>query len=449
MDFSTPGWGEYQELRVLLRAAGGRVSVTLLPPEGDPVEGKFELPVNPREVAEAVATAVRSSEHQYIARNLSERDSFDPLKDLGSRLFTALFEGRRRLLYDQCLARTRSAGAGLRLRFVTLPGSGGDLDWVPWEFLYDSRRPDFVALSLGSVVRQRGEVTRPAPPPLALPVRVLVVAAEVDPGLGIAEEVGQLKTLLDGSPPFVAPTFLIDPTPEQFLRALEDSDCHVLDFIGRGVLPGDTTSPRTPGLLLMPGGAGRAGDVIPEQVVWLPALRDAVGRMKNLRLAAFESCYSELLAADLAGVVPAVVGMRGLVTARGCEVFSLGFYRALLHGWPLEAALTLARQQVDKQLTGSREWGLMQLYLQVPDGKAVLPRAQDQAGQQDYSVAATRSAFSELNSLALRLNILRQNLQALEQQRGPGGGALPDFLQAQFDETKGQIEKLESELSGH
>src|SRR4051794_2150816 len=88
----------FQELLVSLeKASSGGFSVTLRPPDDEPVTGDFILPVNARDVSRAVATSARLSEH-YIARSLPA-ETLDPLKDMGTRLFGALFEGRRRAVF--------------------------------------------------------------------------------------------------------------------------------------------------------------------------------------------------------------------------------------------------------------------------------------------------------------------------------------------------------------
>src|SRR5262249_4205796 len=94
----------YQELAVDLDVSTtGAFTVTLRPPDTEPVTGEFALPVTARDVARAIVTATRLSE-QYPARSLPA-ETADPLKDIGSRLFAALFQGRRRAVYDRCLAR--------------------------------------------------------------------------------------------------------------------------------------------------------------------------------------------------------------------------------------------------------------------------------------------------------------------------------------------------------
>jgi hypothetical protein len=95
------------------------------------------------------------------------------------RLFTTLFEGKPTYLYNDLLGRAgaRDQREGLRLRLVT---DEPDLAALPWEFLYDVYRENFVALSGNtSVVRQRRTETPFDPmPPLKPPLRLLIVHGE-------------------------------------------------------------------------------------------------------------------------------------------------------------------------------------------------------------------------------------------------------------------------------
>ncbi len=69
----------------------------------------------------------------------------------------------------------------------------------------------------------------------------------------------------------------------------------------------------------------------------------------------------------LARAVPAVVGMRGGISARGCESFLRGFYHALGRGEPLEAAL-MAGRAAQREIGGTldTDWAAAVAYLSGP-----------------------------------------------------------------------------------
>jgi hypothetical protein len=438
----------YQELAVDLDVgASGGITVTLRPPDTDPVTGEFALPVTARDVARAVATASRLSE-QYLARSLPAETS-DPLKDIGSRLFAALFQGRRRAVYDRCLSRSNNAGAGLRLRLVTHPGSKGDLDWVPWEFLYDARRQDFAALSMISpIVRQGSPQLRPAPPPIERPVRALVVGGGIHPSPGAAEKVQQLQAILGAQPDSIRVTFVEDATPERLLSAIHEEDMHILHFIGTGLPAHDGGPDETVdghGLVLMrPPGVPDGEGVVASQVVGADVLLEALRSKPNLSLVVLTACHSQGLAARLAALVPAVLGLRGSLTPRASEVFVPTLYMALLQAMPVEAAVTAARQQIDRKLTGSREWGLLTLYCQV-DGVIRLDSAEEAVSPEVDVAAGTGRAGDK--RLRIRLNMLKQNLQALEEQQARIGPDLPDFVADQITSAQDEIRRINEELA--
>ena len=74
------------------------------------------------------------------------------VQDFGQALFEALVTGEVRSRYDVSLERARQAGKGLRVR---LRFQSAALATLPWEFLYDPRQAEFVALTAEIEARQR------------------------------------------------------------------------------------------------------------------------------------------------------------------------------------------------------------------------------------------------------------------------------------------------------
>jgi hypothetical protein len=439
----------YQELAVDLDVgAMGAITVTLRPPDTEPVTGEFTLPVTARDVARAIVTATRLSE-QYPARSLPA-ETADPLKDIGSRLFAALFHGRRRAVYDRCLAKANAAAEGLRLRLVAPGGAARDLDWIPWEFLYDTRRQDFVALSMTSpIIRQGTPQLQAAPPPISIPARALIVGAGVDPSLGIAEEIKELQAILDPQRDLIRATYVEDATPEHLLKAIHEEDMHIFHFIGTGIPPREGAPDEVvdgSSLVLMrpPGAPGDEG-VAPSQVVAADVLLEALRSKANLRLVLLDACYSQGLASRLTAVVPAVLGLRGALSHHACEVFVPAVYVALGLGMPIEAAVTAARQQIDRKLTGSREWGLLTLYLQTSDDVVRLNSAEETVAFSEVDVGGDDERKGD-KRLRIRLNVLKQNLQALEEQQSRIGPDVPDFITEQITGARDEIRRINEEL---
>jgi hypothetical protein len=96
-------------------------------------------------------------------------DSLDPVRDLGARLYDALFSGS----IERAFARTLEVEREARVRLVL---NDDEAMAIPWEFLYDRRRNDFLVLSTRTpLVRSvyRGDRPR-ASSRLDAPVRVPV-----------------------------------------------------------------------------------------------------------------------------------------------------------------------------------------------------------------------------------------------------------------------------------
>ena len=408
------------------------------------------MPVTPSDVSLALASTARLSQN-YIARSL-QSNSLDPLKDVGTRLFTALFEGERRGIYDRCLARARETDTALRLRLIMSFGKDS-LNWVPWEFMYDPSRSDFVALSTLSPVIRQGRPTLVTPPrrALKLPVRILVVGAEVSPELGVSSTFNKLSKLAENyDKTYATLVFEKDLTPRTFLSRIEQHDYDVIHFIGACTHCSDIYTSEAiqgVGLILMPeDGKPRGKQFSASQVVTPTTLLTALGSHPSLHLVTLDACYSQVTAFRLAQELPAVLCYREGLTVLACETLMEGFYRSLLMGRPLEIALTDARQHLDRSMPGSREWGQVVLYLQTEEWQGF----SDRGGQSipNESTASPVAGESPINRrLDLHRRLLRRNLRVLEERRS-GIKSEPEFITEQIKEINEQIKEIEEDAQG-
>jgi hypothetical protein len=391
-----------------------------------------------------VDTARRLTD-QIIARRRQELPP-DPLRELGRQLFDAVFAGRRKVLFDRCREAAREAGTGLRVRVVPRAADGRHTRWLPWEYLYDARRADFLALSmLTRVVRDVGRPPHDLITLVAPPVRALVVTADVTGAMGAAEEVERLRRIAAHSRRRLRLTVLEARTAPEFLDAVRTRDYHVLHFIGTGV-PTGPGLPGQPGLVLMPESrrADPVGGYGPDQVVAADALVAAVGDQPGVRLVFLDACHTDELAAGLAAAVQGAVGVRGYSSVAACMAFAQDLYRAVVRGEPLDTAVTSARQQVDHRLTGSREWGLQTFYLQTPDGEfARWPRAAGlTAGWAADVTAPGRDLPPDRRKAALVRALLERNRQALADLIDRAGGDVPDVVREQLRTIQARLKKL-------
>lgn len=418
------------------------------------------IPVEPRDV-ERVLTLATGDPSQWIARagpeqwSTTERslDTVDPVKHLGVRLFSGLFEGRLERVYRRALEGAQGRGASVRLRLV-LPE--GPIAALPWEFLFDPKRQDFVALSeLSAVVRQPARTpvhnsirTKP-------PLRVLVVGSDVTGKLDVEREIETLRRLEKVHAGLLRLEVVNRATSQDLLEHLGKGGHHVLHFVGTGfphsgiwlqarqalALMGAEGSPRTDGL-------PAAGAMLDGRM-----LRDAVAGLSRLRLVVMSACYTDQIAAELAQVVPAALGIQGEMTSDTCITLAEHLYQSLLKGQPLEAALTEGRRSIDRSNPGGRQWGLPVCYSRAMDGVML-----SVSGDRDIPVvqsvldtatpAGVRPGLErQWKLVAAHLEVHDRNLKVLRRQEHALGGAVNTLLKTQIEETSSRIAELQAELT--
>jgi tetratricopeptide (TPR) repeat protein len=290
-------------------------------------------------------------------------------KDVGSRLYNAVFADA----VHECLrrsldhARDQNAQLRIRLRLSDCP----ELANLPWELLYDQGDDWFIALSNATpVVRY---IQLPDPPRalhVALPLRVLVIRSEPTdyPRLDLDGEWSQvtdaLRELTDaGAIDF---TELASPTMSDLRRVLQRGSFHVLHYMGHGGF-----DEQHGGVLLFADRTGRSVPVTAGDLGVL--LRDH----SSMRLAVLNACEGARTdpADPFAGVaetlvrrgIPAVVAMQFEFSDDAAIEFAPALYGALAAGLPVDAAVSEARKAV--YTVSPLEWATPVLYLRAADGQ--------------------------------------------------------------------------------
>jgi hypothetical protein len=429
----------YRELRVELFKDNDRSTsyrVGLRSPEGK-WDGTFSVPMTSYEVAAAYGNI-------YDANRGIQRfqpESLDPMKDLGSRLFLSLFsEEAPRWLYNRCCSQLEDRDDGLRLRLVTQDEVVAAL---PWEFLFDVFRQDFVALSpRTALVREWSNATtsKPSPGPASPPLRILVVTEDPDGSFGAERETQLLERLqTDASVP-VELAVRHRTTPNELRRALGEQRYHIVHFVGHG---GDVPQPyetRTQQSLVLKGEGSQSARVGPAQLLRL------LQEQPEVRLVFLNACQTDQLAGQLSTQVPAALAQRDRPSAEACLAFCEGLYRGLFTGQSLEAAVAQGRQEVDSRLPGSREWALPVLYMRVEEGTVLAPPSRPANAPAAMAFHASSGAPDEGREvLQMELILWQRNLQSLQQQLRGGVGSRSS-VQAQIDEVQARIQRLETEL---
>jgi hypothetical protein len=242
-------------------------------------------------------------------------------------------------------------------------------------------------------------------------------------------------------------------TRDEFLQALEADDYHVLHFVG-----GTRQFPGGPAALVL---MGSDREPIPStdhakrgQLVEARVLNKLLADKPELRLVYFSACHTAGLAAEVASVVPATIGLLGSITVQACLVFARGVYTSLLDGGALEVAVAGGRRSVNISHSGSREWGLPVLYLQLLDG-SFLVREPDEADVEEVIAAAEEDtatappsdpdAHREWRKLKMLREMYQRNLEELMAQVDTSLGEPLPLIKSQIRETEEQIAELDEQ----
>jgi WD40 repeat protein len=307
-----------------------------------------------------VETNVLRSGARIVTRGAAGRLE-KPIRELGEEMCDALLQDEVRVLFEQSLFQAKQDHAQFRL---LLKIRGSTLSKLPWEFLYDRRRGDYLALNL-PVVRYLEVMQPQAPVSVTLPLRVLGVICR--PGdREQLDVVAEQRALSDALAPLgsgqVQLQWLAGQRWEDLWRAARREPWHILHFIGHGGF--DETK-----------GEGYL-EFVDDRGASRPVHATDLGRLLDsgsLRLAVLNACESarsagsDSFASPAASLIrrgfPAALAMQYEISDPAALVFAQALYGSIAAGEPLDRAVTDARTTVQMSQPGSFEWGTPVLYL--------------------------------------------------------------------------------------
>ncbi|MEZ4864593.1 MAG: SUMF1/EgtB/PvdO family nonheme iron enzyme [Caldilineaceae bacterium] len=288
----------------------------------------------------------------------------------GAELFDLLFSGEVRNRYDVSQERVHHQGKGLR---VKLRIQDPLLANLPWEFLYDPRRGEYICLSQQTPLVRYLELPQTIRP-LAVtpPLRILgLIASPSDlQTLDVRVERQRLERAIAPlqAEGLVELQWLPGAGWRDLQRALRREPWHIFHFVGHG----DFDPRREEGLIALCTPAGKAhhfsaGD-----------LGRLLADHRTLRLAVLNACLGaqgsnhDLFSSTAATLVrrglPAVVAMQEAITDAAAIEFTQSFYESLADGLPVDAAMSEARKAISFAVTNTLEWGTPVLYSRASDG---------------------------------------------------------------------------------
>jgi hypothetical protein len=295
---------------VVARAPGGEVATTLrwslTPAELDHQLAMIKDKVL---VSSAVLRRVPTEDEQ-------------PVRDLGQRLFEALIADQVLALYVASRQLARENGGGLRL---VLRVSPPELARLPWEFLFDPSRQDYLGLTV-PLVRYLQVLAPRQPLRVAAPLRILGMVAR--PGdqhaLDAEQEQQRLQAALAGlqREGLMELGWVAGQTYSDLEDALDKGPRHVFHFVGHGGY--DRVSDE--GTLAFAGETGRTQSVGADDISRLLAehypLRLVVLNACDTGRGSAADAFSSTAAALIRREVPAVVAMQFEITDEAAIRFS-------------------------------------------------------------------------------------------------------------------------------
>jgi hypothetical protein len=379
------GLGASRSYPVTIRSTAGEARSTLVLP--------FDESALENRLLSLENALLRSGGTRRVALTEQQRS----VQEFGQTLFEALLAEEGQRLYYESQGDASERGHRLRIKLCF---DSPELAALPWEFLFDPRLGDFVALSVNTPLVRYIALPQPVEPlRIKLPLRVLGMVASPKGvvALDVAKEQQQIDAALrdlqeDGH---LKLDWLGGQTWDALQREIRRNHFNVFHFIGHGGF--DPTSDE--GLILLADADGAPyrlpatdlamllADEPSLRVVVLNSCEGAQGGTRDI----FASTASILVRRG----VPAVLAMQYAITDQAALAFSRAFYEAVADGEPMEAAVAEGRKAVRLAIPGTLEWATPVLYQRAPDGVLFHPEEvieRDRERPVTVSIAADRTS---------------------------------------------------------
>lgn len=354
--------GDDQTYVIVVRSTAGEArQVTKLPITA------AELENNLLKLENAI---LRSSDSAYTTLGAHEH----AVQTFGRTLFDFLLPGETRTLYYECLREAAHHDRGVRLKLSLHTPA---LAALPWEFLYDARKRDFICLDPHTPLVRYTEMPQ-TPPPLAVapPLQILgVIADPVDmyARLNVQEEKRRITHAVRALEEhgLVQLTWLEGQTWRDLQRIMRMGEVpwHIFHFIGHGGFD----EQRSEGFIVLADDEQKSHHLYATQLARLLARQRA-----SLRLVLLNACdgartgQQDVLSSTAATLinsgVPAVLAMQYAIADAAAVEFANTFYESLADNLPVDAAVAEARNAINFRNARSLEWGIPVLHMRAPDG---------------------------------------------------------------------------------
>ena len=378
---------------------------------------------------------------------------------IGTQLFGALFSGALSRSWAQAVERgNKSDGLQIIIRSTSY-----DIHALPWELLSDPTLTinEYVVFvdnwSLlhdvtgpGLVEDSRISVVRPPLPESKL--RILAMTTR----LGGLDQSADPRIIRSAFPNATMQT-IANSGSIQVIQALKSDSAEIAHFMGTG-------KPSKQGwqdlwvdesVDVTAGDVDQTKSLLRGRTLSANALADALEETSRLRLLVLAACETDLLAARLAEVVPAVIGIRGIISDHSCQTFLGGLYVALASGAPLSQAVASGRgQQVGFSSSLGDEWAQPVLFVRKDAAVVSRPNRSAEAEEDPVILQSEMKRTGPLDGSTQRLLDMKEaDLNALLEQWGQSVGHVsvsledtPPFVQQEIERLRGDVERLRGAL---
>jgi hypothetical protein len=394
---TAPAGRQQSDLWIYLSGTPDDFTSSTVPLAGSPITLLHRLPMSSTELQVSMTSMSGGEDSRKLASDMG-----DLSRTVGAQLFETLFGVELR----EVLRQHRRSSQFVRLR---LQLESPQLNALPWEFLYDTTRKDYMGLSSEfAVVRSFEPQSSQWLPytPFEPPIRVLFVA----------ESDHTHHPRLDEYRTEVAERVRLDELKDVLTKRGAD----IIQLDAHGTLDGRL----------------RLGGTVVDAEALTQLFASANPRPRLLLLLASNS---DAVAFTIGrhGIAEAVIGVRGNVSDAAVQLFTDRFYVALARGASVIHSVTEARRAVDLGMPGQDDWGLFTLYHRAGD-LAFEPRPQNQTG-----TAVTVSDPAHPAPVAPEIEMLRRNLREIDERlsRNDPRGKL---LERQRQHIIAELERLRS-----
>jgi len=374
-----------------------------------------------------------------------EKLNRDVIVELGRLLFQGFLPGKIEQFYRSSRANAEAQGAPLhfRLRVET-----NELAEIPWEFIYDLERDNFLARSAELPFTRFVPIAMEGQDlPDSTPLRVLTVVSSPT-GTKALDSRGELQALKEALKDRIDQNKIVienckNANLEEIRESLRSFKPHIFHFLGHGIFENQT------GYVLLEKKDRTRLAVDDER------FREFFSPNSPTKLVVLNTCkggeassgraFSGMAAQLLRRGMPAVAAMQFSVLDDSAIIFAKEFYRELAVGAEIDVAMNNARKAIYQEPGFShREWGTPVLFLRSPGYKLMKPDVPNGPnGDPDCEKLKEEKRFLE-DLLAEHKDGLRISLLQKSQF---GVGNVPLQLLKQIKATEREIAETEKKIS--